>query len=269
MILLLIFSGLSLSHAQVSKTNLYRKPVAPVEQPVVTKVELKSPARKARSSAPRDISGNLPQDYQRYSMAQYRATESPVVLPTSVRRVSFRALPLGTIVNAEISGNIIAFPDSKVPIRATVRAGAFKGAVFLGEAQLERNSKRIGIEFRKFRPATDEVGYSLIASGMSQDGSLGLEGKYHSGEAKYFSAEFLAAFAAGYADSLVERSTTPFGQTVDAPNASNAGKKAVAGAMSRTADRFAEKVRMAPEFVTLEGPTAIQILIQDQPTLQN
>lgn len=134
---------------------------------------------------------------------------------------------------------------------------------------MEKNSKRILVQFNRFRPEREATAYSLSGNAYGLDGMLGLEGKHHSGEAKYFTAEFLAAFAAGYADSLVEREKTPFGHTVEDPSVANAGRKATANAMSRTADRFAEKVRTASEFVTLSGPVRIDILIQDQPILQN
>lgn len=50
---------------------------------------------------------------------------------------------------------------------------------------------------------------------MDQDGILGLEGEYHSGENKFFAAELEAAAAAGFADASVNRPTNAFGNQQD------------------------------------------------------
>lgn len=266
----LLFSlivGLSLAQAQVAKRNLYRKPV---EVPEVSPPAPKdAPQEKvSRLRIPKDEKGNLPSYYSKYSRNPSFG-ENPVIVPTQLRKQIFSGVRLGDTIPARIDSGLLAFPDSKVPVRAVVTQGPFKGSVFLGEASLEKNSKRIMVQFNRFRPERETTSYSMSGNAYAVDGMLGLEGKHHSGEAKYFTAELIAAFAAGYADSLVEREKTPFGQTIEEPSVANAGRKATANAMSRTADRFAEKTRTASEFVTLTGPVRIDILIQDQPILQN
>jgi hypothetical protein len=96
-------------------------------------------------------------------------------------------------------------------------------------------------------------------------GTLGLKGDYVSGEAKYFTAEFLASTAAGFADASISRSTNVLGNQTEERSIDTSGKEAIGSALSRTADRFSEKVRAAPEYSILEGPTTIQVLIIDQP----
>lgn len=96
-------------------------------------------------------------------------------------------------------------------------------------------------------------------------GTLGLKGDYVSGEAKYFTAEFIASAAAGFADASISRSTNILGNQTEERSLDTSGKKAIGSALSRTADRFSEKVRAAPEYSILEGPTTIQVLIIEQP----
>lgn len=257
----------SFAQAQVVKKNLYRKPV---EVSAVSKeVATGKPISKSGPPAPRRPEvGNLPSVYL-YRMKEPSFAENPIVLPPKSQKAVFEKLRVGDIVTARIDGGILAFPDSKLPVRAVVNRGILMGSIFIGEATMEKNSKRIVIQFNRFRPDREKASYSTVGYAFSKDGILGLEGKYESGEVKYFTAEMLAAFASGYADSLVERAKSPFGQTIEEPSVANAGRKATANAMSRTADRFAEKVRSASEFVTLMGPVTIDILIQDQPILQN
>lgn len=71
--------------------------------------------------------------------------------------------------------------------------------------------------------------------------------------------------AAGFADASISRSTNVLGNQTEERSIDTSGKKAIGSALSRTADRFSEKVRAAPEYSILEGPTTIQVLIIEQP----
>jgi hypothetical protein len=79
----------------------------------------------------------------------------------------------------------------------------------------------------------------------------------------------LSAAAAGYTDSTIVRSTNTLGQTTDVKNEDTFAKKALTSALTKSADRFAEKLKSAPEYSILYGPKDIQILILDQPKLIN
>lgn len=263
----LLFLLSSVGFGQIVKTNLYRKPAEVIQEDI--KPQRPGPKGKGpvvrKLPTPQPESGNLPAEYRGRAISSFRASENPVILPSSAQKAVFPGLPFGEALDAEIPESVIAFPESKAPVRAVVSRGKLKGAILLGEATLEKNSKRITVEFKKFRLSQKSESFSLQAVAMDRQGILGLGGNYQSGEAKYFSAELIAALAAGYADASVERNVTPFGHTQEPNTTANAGRKAVAGALSRTADRFAEKVRSATEFSVLEGPVAIRILIQDQP----
>lgn len=260
MILYLVLLATTAS-AQGQKTNLYRKEKA---AEVVVDAPMQPVQSKLRNQAqPTLANGNLPAFYLGRNASSRIGQGSPVVLPTKQVGRTHQHLKFGEMVEAEIPESVIAFPDSKVPIRAIVRHGRLKGTVFLGEATLERNSKRISIDFTKLRDSRQNESFAIRGAAYDASGSLGVKGKHYSGEAKYFGAEFLAAFAAGYSDALVERDVTPFGQVRNQPTVSNAGREGVANAMSRTADRFANKIKSAPEYVSAQGPVIIQILITE------
>lgn len=209
--------------------------------------------------------GNLPQEYGR--RGRYVADENPVVLPTQKSGVGLSGLKIGEVIEASIPESVFAFYESRLPIRAIVSRGAMKGAVLIGEASLERNSKRIVIDFKKLRGENSSELWVLQGSSLDSKGVIGLPAKIISNEGKYFTAELLAAAAAGYADASIQRSQNTMGNYVETPSADTINKKALTSALSRTADRFAEKIKAAPEYAILEGPVSIQILITEPPRL--
>ena len=261
---LILFISATVS-AQAVKTNLFKRAD---EASAETAKPASVPGRRPVARSSEIYVGNLPVEYRSAVRLAARSSESPVILPATPTRSGLAALAIGSVIEAEISESLIAFPKEKSPVRALVKRGPLKGSVFVGEAKLEDNSKRIVIEFRKFRLAKKSDVYTLLATVLDQMGIMGLEGNYHTGETKYFSAELLAALAAGYADAGVERTTTAFGTTQEPATAANAGRKAVSHALSRTADRFAEKVRSASEYSILRGPISVQLLVTEDARVQ-
>jgi hypothetical protein len=143
--------------------------------------------------------------------------------------------------------------------------GPFKGGLFLGEATLDRELKRILFNFTKLRLKDQDAVYTLKAAGLSPRGSIGLEGEYVSQTGKFFIAELASAAAAGFVDSTVNRNQTTFGTYVQEPSLANSGKTAAVTALSKTTDRMAEAARSAPEYTKVPGYQEIQIIIQDDP----
>ena len=143
--------------------------------------------------------------------------------------------------------------------------GRGRDVILIGEATLEKNSKRILVDFRIARLESSSELFDFKGVAMDGDGVLGLEGEYQSGEPKFFAAELAAAAAAGFADSAINRPTNAFGNQQEERSLDTSGKKAIGSALARTADRFAEKVRQAPEYSVLKGPTAIKVLVVEQP----
>lgn len=250
-VFVLVFVLASPAFAQLWREPLFRKP-----EPAAPEV-LPTPRAKQAPKNPTSL-GNLPFEYRQVFRGN---PENPVILPSKPPTESLDGISPGDLISADIVGGVIAFPEVEVPILAKVVQGPLQGGLFLGEAKMEQNANRIMIRFVRFRPRGSKTNYPVLAVGRSQDGTLGLAGRHVTGEAKYFSAELLAGFASAYADSLVERSVTPFGQRVEDSSIANAGRKALGSSFARTAEHFGEKLKRNPEYVILEGGATAQILI--------
>jgi hypothetical protein len=246
-----------------SRTNLFKK------EPVPQRMEEKKILTKKvmPNSANINSNGNLPPEYQ-LNRKSVSIEESPIILPTNKSGIRFRQLLTGDLIQATLLESVFAFQESRSPVRAVVTSGPLKDSVLVGEASLEKNSKRIQIHFKKFRDPRNKDIYTLDADAMDESGVLGLNGKYVSNESIFFGAELLSAAAAGYTDSTIDRSTNILGQTTDIKNEDTFAKKALTSALTKSADRFAEKLKSAPEYSILYGPKDIQVLILDQPKLQ-
>jgi hypothetical protein len=257
LIILFLLSNFSFSQ---SRTNLFKASVLPDKSESINKKE-----KTKEKSKPKTEIRNLPLEY-RYNN-HFVIEESPIVVPTGKMGIKFKDLRPGDLTTATIKESVFAFQDSKAPVRAIITSGPLKGSIFIGEANLEKNSKRILIEFKKFRDPNIKDNYSVIASAMDSKGILGLSGTVISNEESYFAAEVIAAGAAGYADSTIQRDQNAFGNSVDNRSTDTFAKKAIVAGLSKTAERFSEKLKQAPEYSVLEGPIQIQILILEQPTI--
>ncbi|MFZ3231736.1 MAG: TrbI/VirB10 family protein [Pseudobdellovibrio sp.] len=248
-----------------NRTNLFKKEVAVQSENKNEVINSKILPSKKKIPVVSE-NGNLPSEYL-FNHKAISIEESPIVIPSNKAGIKFRDLKTGDLITARIQESVFAFQESKSPVRALITSGILKGSILIGEASLERNSKRIQIEFKRFRDPQAKDIFQIQASAMDQKGILGLEGELISNEAKYFSAEVISAGAAGYADSTISRSQNSFGNTVENQSEDSFTKKALTAALSKTADRFSEKLKQAPEYSILEGPIEIQILILEQPAL--
>ncbi len=219
---------------------------------------------KPNSKADSKIShgGNLPGYFMTNRI--FESEGSPIVLPTSRQALRLDSIKLGNVYKAQIKESLLAFHESKTPIRAIATLNNQKEVIFLGEASLEKNSKRISIEFKKIRHSTESQIWSIQGSALDIKGIAGLEGKLFSNEDKYFIAQFLSAGAAGYSDATITREKNVFGNYVEEPGLDTLAKKALTNALGKTTDLFADKLKSAPEYSILEGPIEIQILITEE-----
>lgn len=245
-----------------NRTSIFKKAEEKTVQAEKAKETLKKPKKQ---KALIQLVGNLPSEYSATNQA-FSIEESPIVLPLNKVGLKFGAIKSGDLIQATIQESVFAFQDSKSPVRALITSGELKGSIFIGEANLEKNSKRIQIEFKKFRDPAAQSIFSLQASAMDNKGILGVVGNLVSNEGKYFAAEVISAGAAGYADSTISRTQNLLGSTSEVPSEDTFAKKALTAALSKTADRFSEKLKQAPEYSILEGPVSIQILVIEQPT---
>lgn len=258
---LLVLLLSSITFAQ-NRTSIFRKSIEP-------NVESSKPAEKTKKSKGSKVSvkivGNLPSEYAAIGNG-FSIEESPIVVPTNRVGLKYNAVKVGDLIQATIQESVFAFQDSKSPVRALITSGDLKGSILIGEANLEKNSKRILINFKRFRDPVQKDIFEVQASAMDEKGILGLVGNLVSNEGKYFAAEVIAAGAAGYADSTINRNQNILGSTIEIPSEDTFAKKALTSALSKTADRFSEKLKQAPEYSILQGPVQIQILVLDQPT---
>jgi hypothetical protein len=190
---------------------------------------------------------------------------NPIVLPAQPVARELESLLVGEMQLARIKQSVLAFNEGKAPVAAHLTDRRGRDIILIGEATLEKNSKRILVDFRNARLENSSELFDFKAVAMDGDGTLGLDGDYHSGEPKFFAAELAAAAAAGFADSSVNRPTNAFGNQQEEKSLDTSGKKAIGSALARTADRFAEKVRQTPEYSVLRGPMTIKVLIVEQP----
>ena len=253
--------------AQVRST-LYKKPEPAAEVSVAKSPQVQNAGNKHKKSAQIQFqNGNLPSYL--VGRGHFTTENSPVILPTQKQNIKSNDLLSGEVVFAEIKESLIAFNDAKAPVRAIIKSGKLKDSILIGEATLEKNSKRILIDFKKLRINSSNQNYEVTGYALDQKGILGIEGELISDENKFFAAEFLSAAAAGLADASIERNQNALGNYVEKTSPDTLGKKALVSALSTTTNHFSEKLKKAPEYSILEGTFEIQVLITEQPTLIN
>lgn len=252
----------------------------PVEKVLSAGSETDHPEKPKKQSLPhnRVLSSAPPQtpvrsNEERTNLPAYLRGDRPattsvdqVVMNTKGRDPRSGLVRAGDMVRAVIEQEIVASPSVPTPIRAMAISGPMKGAMFLGEARLDSELKRVLIEFVRIRPRDTSGTLNVRASGLSLKGSVGLEGDYVSHAGKFFIAELGAAVAAGAVDASIQRNQNSMGNYVQEPSVANQAKTGLATALARSADRAAEAVRQAPEYTKTEGYQEIQILIKDDPT---
>lgn len=190
---------------------------------------------------------------------------NPIIASSGIVYRELQTIRSGDVLFARVPHSVIAFGESKAPVSAKISQVGGRDYILIGEATLEKASKRILLTFKTLREASGDETFEVVAQGLSLDGTLGVEGEYVSGESKLFAAEVVAAGAAGFADASVSRSTNVLGQVQDENSLDTRSKKALGTALSRTADRFAEKQKQSPEYSVLNGPVAFKILFIEAP----
>ena len=206
---------------------------------------------------------NLPSYAISPGTREFQANDASVLIVKS--KVNLPGVHLGDLFNGVINQEIKASPSVPTPIRAFILNGNLKGGYFVGEATLDKELKRILIDFTKLKTTAGAV-YSVLAKGLSLSGSIGIEGEYHSQAGLFFAGELASATAAGILDSTINRNQTTLGTYVQEPSLSNSTKTGAVTALSKTTDRMAEQTRQAPEYTVSHGDTEIQIIILDEPT---
>ncbi|MGZ3769354.1 MAG: hypothetical protein ACXVCP_08500 [Bdellovibrio sp.] len=260
--IVITFSSFAIA-GQTSSIELYS--AEPEAKPIIrTTVKAEKNQHKPRilnsgkisSEAGESESGNLP-GY--FAVSKESEIRSKVVLSTDTKQEKLMSVRSGDTAKIEIPHSIIAFTDEKAPVVGIVKSGPLSGAKLFGNSSLEKNSKRIFIEFERvsFSGST----YELKGSAITDTGTQGFIGEYHSRESEYFAGDFISSFVAAYFDAQVPRTTNAFGQIQDDRSVDSAFKKGIAAGAMSSADRFREKLKKTPEFSEIVGPIRAQILI--------
>ncbi len=224
------------------------------EQPEVKKIEKK--VRKARSSEP----SNLPL-YLRGKLSKNPSEGGQIlVAKTNSHKIPNWIYP-GKIFNGKILHSVLAFPDERVPVVALLTNYSSR---LLGLAKLERNSKKIFIEFSSI--TISGVTYPISATALTDLGSPGFFGKYYSKEFSLFGADFISSFVAAYFEGLKPKTTNLLGQEINTNSVDSAVKNGLSEGALSSSERFKEKLKKVPEFSELLGPRPIKILIQNNST---
>lgn len=237
-------------------TNEIQKPVETVEPEVFQQEKDLKPSQGSQMPKRKTYSGNLPTYYLSTSR---ESTESEIIQPKQDAKSKFDALIPGSVLEARIEHSVIAFPDEVSPVVATIQTPGFRNIKLIGESRLEKNSKRIFIDFKKL--VSGNISYEIVAKAITLDSGPGLIGKYHTQEKKLFMGDFLSSFAAGYFEGTIPKKTNALGQTEPDSSVESALKKGMAAGSMATAQRFREKLKTAPEFSELHGPMLLQVLI--------
>ena len=265
-LLILAFTSLVFA-SEMGSIEIYSAPsedVKPIEQAIKTQSQPttnKTPNQKrmaASSAEKKSDPGNLPNYFEPPKGAEIR---SKVVLSTDTKQEKLMSVRSGDTAKIEIPHSIIAFSDEKAPVVGIVKSGPLTGAKLFGNSSLEKNSKRIFIEFERvsFSGST----YELKASAITELGTQGFTGEYYSQESKYFAGDFLSSFVAAYFDAQVPRTTNAYGQIQDDRSVDSAFKKGLAAGAMSSAERFREKLKKAPEFSEIAGPIRASVLIYE------
>lgn len=251
-----LFLSLIAYGAELPGEELYVAPLKSERVSVQMQNKEISPNKKQKSNALSIEPSNLPPEYLRKSGRQ--STESSLIVPRGGLVEIFRGIKVGDMVETRVHHSIIAFPDEKAPVVAEVVSGRLRGLKFIGESYLEKNSKRIFINFS--RVVQNGKVYPFNGIGLSEDGQPGLVGKYHSREAEYFTGDFISSFVAGYFDGLIPRRTGPFGQIEADSSIDSAVKKGLASGALSSAERFREKLKSTPVFSELSSDIYLIVL---------
>ncbi|HPI40510.1 MAG TPA: hypothetical protein PLJ21_06875 [Pseudobdellovibrionaceae bacterium] len=263
----IIFKFISLAlAANTSAVEIYsvanEENKRPISQDLKSNIKKKSAHKEFRKPQSSDGQSsefsNLPAYFEYHNISEIK---SKIILSSETKQEKLMSIRTGDTVNIEINHSIIAFPDEKAPVVATIKSGSLIGAKVFGYSTLEKHSKRIFIEFERvsFSGST----YELKGSAITENGTQGFIGEYHSREGEYFAGDFISSFVAAYFDAQVPRSTNVFGQVQEDRSVDSAIKKGVAAGALSSADRFREKLKKTPEFSELQGPIRAQFLVYE------
>lgn len=206
--------------------------------------------------------GNLP----RYAMRRkiISSAINPVIYAKINEKEKLKGLVRSSILNARINDSIVAYDGSLASVKAVVTDGPYKGYVLFGNATMDKTTKNIAVLFDTLVNSNQEE-YQLLAELKSISGVNGITGKIESDYWRYFWTQFALDTAAAGVQSSAEVTRNALGQYQVIPNGENVAKLGLAGGLTKTAERIAERNQYVPEFVKADGPFYVRIAILKQP----
>ena len=231
-----------------------------VRKPAIQKVRAVS---NVHSKAKLDLGmeSNLPKYLAVVDRREFRIDAPLSIQPASKSYDKLPGIHSGDRLDAVIMENLTVSANSAVPVSAEILEGPLKGGLFLGEAVLEDDLKRIRIDFKSLRlPKTNQT-VMITATAMRKGGEYALEGDFTASDTKFLAGQVVAGTAAGFVGTTLERPTPVAGPFYETPNLANAGKNAIIGGLAETAKRMGERATRAPGYTILKGPIEIQVLV--------
>lgn len=229
--------------------------------------DLLSPAPKSKVKSSQHSYQSISEDrLPQYAVRKVRVDQvrRPSVIPKNTDFDSLVSLKRGEVLRAVIATNLAVYPGSKSPVTARVIGGKHAGAFLVGQATLDKTTKRANILFTGIRPLKAQEVYAFHGELTSTDGIMGLEGVYETSYWTYLLAEAATNMVAGFAKASVPQSQTAFGTYSQEPGLKAQTANAVAEGLSTTADRLGEKAKNAPEITTVAGPIVVDVIVTKQ-----
>lgn len=203
---------------------------------------------------------NIPSDLIRSDSID-REFNSPEVETSPIVEKKLLGLIKGSVLDAVIEQDILAYPDSKAPVMALVTfPESFRNARLMGLATLDTETKRILIDFQSLILPGDTTSYAFKGITTERSGKLGLKGIHKTEFWKWLWAEALTRTTGGVIEASAERDSTVFGPIKEI-TPENVAKSGAAKGLESISEKFAEKKGRSTEFTEVSGPTSISISV--------
>lgn len=267
LIVILMLSA-SFAHAGSGRSMLTVKPDSSstaLYEPNERKTEQAAKAGGKSVGKAQATAGNLPPEYGR-KLSGLDVNDRVMYSPKS--NLLLDGIRTGMAFKVLIDRGITVSQNVPNPVSAVVLAGRYKGSLVSGDAILDKDLKRVLIDFTEITIKGSNDVYSFKGKALGTSG-VGIVGNYHNQSAKFILGEFASAALAGYLDSGVTRSQTISGNYVTEPSAANAAKSGAVAALSKSTERFAEAARSTSDYSDTNALIEIEVIVKDDPVLKN
>lgn len=259
MLNLIFFTHLVFAQNNISEEVIDSVGEVPNHAVATSENSFKPPAKIKKTAKIQSLSGNLDNSLLRSKMID--DIKTPTQIPKNNNFNKDSNLLVGTVFKALIQNDIIAYVGSTSPIEAVILEGEYKGALLLGNATMDVQTKRVNIAFSQIRKRNSQVSYSVSGLVRDKSGDLGLDATHESFYWNYFFAEAALNTASGFANATTERTKNRDGNYEITPSIDSSAKQGVAIGLAKAGDRISDRLKSAPEYVTAKSPFVVQVVI--------